>query len=87
MYACHKNQKLITNFHCSKANNCVGFKYEDVLLQSKEFHNPNYELLYEINGLNSSEIFSFMSCFKNGFPPQDYAKELRQAQASKWAFR
>lgn len=32
-------------------------------------------------------VYVFPKLFRGGFAPQEYADELRQAQASKWAFR
>ena len=32
-------------------------------------------------------FFFFFFCYRERFPPNEYASELRQAQASKWAFR
>ncbi|XP_014095594.2 tetratricopeptide repeat protein 14 homolog isoform X1 [Bactrocera oleae] len=62
-------------------------KYEDYMLKSKEFLNPNYDMLYEINGLDVNETYTFMTSLKHPFPRDEYAKELRRTQASKWAFR
>ncbi|XP_039948367.1 tetratricopeptide repeat protein 14 homolog [Bactrocera tryoni] len=62
-------------------------KFEDYMLKSKEFLNPNYDMLYEINGLDVNETYTFMSSLKHPFPRDEYAKELRRTQASKWAFR
>ena len=33
------------------------------------------------------EINNILNCFRGRFPEQEYALELRQVQASKWAFR
>lgn len=57
------------------------------MLKSKEFLNPNYDILYEINGLDVNENHTFMTSLKHPFPQDEYAKELRRTQASKWAFR
>lgn len=38
-------------------------------------------------GLNTTELFSNIKSLKVPFPAQEYAVDLRQAQASKWAFR
>ncbi|XP_017478372.1 PREDICTED: tetratricopeptide repeat protein 14 homolog [Rhagoletis zephyria] len=62
-------------------------KYEEYMLKSKEFLNPNYDMLYEIVGLDVNETYTYMSSLKNPFPRNEYAKELRRTQASKWAFR
>uniref|UniRef100_W8BSP3 Tetratricopeptide repeat protein 14 n=3 Tax=Ceratitis capitata TaxID=7213 RepID=W8BSP3_CERCA len=61
--------------------------FEEYMCKSKEFLNPNYDMLYEINGLNVNETYTFMSSLKSPFARDEYAKELRRTQASKWAFR
>lgn len=62
--------------------------FQDYLLVSKTFHNTNcYEMLYKEVGLDINDTYSHMKSLKYRFPPQDYAIELRQTQASKWAFR
>ncbi|XP_034665937.1 tetratricopeptide repeat protein 14 homolog isoform X1 [Drosophila subobscura] len=61
--------------------------YEDMLSAAPEFENPNYDLLFQVNGLQPNENFSMMSHIKLGFPEAEYASELRQKQASQWAFR
>ncbi|XP_037946164.1 tetratricopeptide repeat protein 14 homolog [Teleopsis dalmanni] len=65
----------------------VSDNYEENLLKSSEAQNPNYDVLFEMNGLDVDDNFSLMSSLKYGFQKKDYAKELRQAQAYKWAFR
>ncbi|XP_055905074.1 tetratricopeptide repeat protein 14 homolog isoform X2 [Eupeodes corollae] len=62
--------------------------YMDYLRSSKVFHNTNcYEILYQEVGLDINDTFSHMASLKHRYPTQDYAIELRQTQASKWAFR
>lgn len=61
--------------------------FEEQLIKASELENPNYDILYAMVGLDVSDNFTLMSSLKNGFPQQEYAKELRQIQASKWAFR
>jgi len=61
--------------------------FEDDLNAALEFENPNYDLLFQINGLQPNENFSLMSHLKAGFPEAENAAELRQKQASQWAFR
>lgn len=63
------------------------FNYENYLRCSRKFENPNYDILYTINDLNVHDNFTMMSALKYEFPQKDYAKELRQVQASRWAFR
>ncbi|CAD7085537.1 unnamed protein product [Hermetia illucens] len=61
---------------------------EDLLGKSKAFQNPNcVDLLFQESGLDPNEIYSNIPALKNRFPQQEYATELRQIQASKWAFR
>lgn len=72
---------------CSKLSENDLEKYEECLKKAKEFENPNYDVLYTLNGLDVNDNFSLMANLKYDFPPQEYAKELRQVQASKWAFR
>lgn len=61
--------------------------YEDQLNAAPEFENPNYDVLFQLNGLQPNENLSLMNYIKVGFPESDYAPELRQKQASQWAFR
>lgn len=61
---------------------------EEFLEQWKEFSNPYcVELLFQELGLDASENYTNLTSLKNRFPQQEYATELRQLQASKWAFR
>ena len=57
-----------------------------ILKESESFKNPGIveNLLIE-SGLHHNLFYSFMS--KNKFPQDEYAKDLRQQQASKLAFR
>ncbi|EDV43010.2 uncharacterized protein Dana_GF18266, isoform B [Drosophila ananassae] len=61
--------------------------YEDQLTAALEFQNPNYDALFQMNGLQPNENLTLMSHLKAGFPDAEYATELRQKQASQWAFR
>ncbi|ALC45672.1 CG6621 [Drosophila busckii] len=61
--------------------------YEEQLKEMLEFDNPNYDVLFQLNGLLPNEQLSMMSTLKAGFPDNEYATELRQKQASQWAFR
>ncbi|XP_030374864.1 tetratricopeptide repeat protein 14 homolog isoform X2 [Scaptodrosophila lebanonensis] len=61
--------------------------YEEQLLESLEFQNPNYDVLFQMNGIQPNSSLTLISYLKAGFPEQDYAAELRQKQASQWAFR
>lgn len=61
--------------------------YEDQLNAALEFENPNCDVLFQLNGLQPNENLTLMSHIKHGFPESDYAPELRQKQASQWAFR
>lgn len=61
--------------------------YEDQLNAAPEFENPNYDVLFQLNGLQPDENLTLMNYIKVGFPESDYAPELRQKQATQWAFR
>ncbi|EDV93646.1 tetratricopeptide repeat protein 14 homolog isoform X1 [Drosophila grimshawi] len=61
--------------------------YEDQLNAALELENPNCDVLFQLNGLQPNENLTLMSSIKAGFPESDYAPELRQKQASQWAFR
>lgn len=47
----------------------------------------NFESLGEELGLDITEMFTNIKSLKVPFSAQEYASDLRQAQASKWAFR
>ncbi|XP_075145415.1 tetratricopeptide repeat protein 14 homolog isoform X2 [Haematobia irritans] len=93
LFDTHKNKKLgkITEEELphlySKINENANKSFEQILYDAKELENPNYDILYSIVGLNVNDNFTMMHSLKNPFPPHEYAKELRQTQASKWAFR
>ncbi|KAJ8937685.1 hypothetical protein NQ318_017122 [Aromia moschata] len=60
--------------------------YDTVLEKSIGFNNPNnIQYLSEVMDINKH--FSFMSGLNGRFPENEYANELRQVQASKWAYR
>ncbi|XP_059218057.1 tetratricopeptide repeat protein 14 homolog isoform X1 [Stomoxys calcitrans] len=61
--------------------------FEQHLHEAKELENPNYDILYASVGLDVNDNFTLMHNLKSGFAHKEYAKELRQVQASKWAFR
>lgn len=63
------------------------FGYESFLKCFKKYENPNYDALYTLNDLNVHDNFTMMGCLQYEFPQKDYAKELRQVQATRWAFR
>jgi hypothetical protein len=65
-----------------------GQRYNQILEKSPAFNNPACidNLLTDL-GLDPTEFPSIMSGLKGRFPQKEYAIELRQAQASKWAFR
>jgi len=66
----------------------VGTPYETVLENSAGFRNPNcIEHLTKAVGLNPLEFYTNMSSLREKFPNEEYASELRQSQASSWAFR
>ncbi|XP_076253958.1 uncharacterized protein LOC143192473 isoform X4 [Rhynchophorus ferrugineus] len=60
--------------------------YESVLEKSVGFNNPNnIQYLAEQMGIN--DHVSLMDGLRGRFPENEYATELRQVQASKWAYR
>ncbi|XP_026324321.1 tetratricopeptide repeat protein 14 homolog isoform X2 [Hyposmocoma kahamanoa] len=64
-----------------------GESYEAILEKSPGFNNPNcVQYLSEILGIANMHCTNFAS-LRGGFSQSEYADELRQAQASKWAFR
>uniref|UniRef100_A0A1B0CME6 Uncharacterized protein n=2 Tax=Lutzomyia longipalpis TaxID=7200 RepID=A0A1B0CME6_LUTLO len=64
------------------------FTFEEILQSSPSFKNPySDEYLFESVGLSPREHYSIMSSLRGRFPQQEYSNELRQVQASKWAFR
>ncbi|XP_053600991.1 tetratricopeptide repeat protein 14 homolog [Plodia interpunctella] len=64
-----------------------GESYEGILEKSPGFNNPNcVQYLSELLGISNMHCTNFAS-LRGGFASTEYADELRQAQASKWAFR
>ncbi|KAJ6648453.1 Tetratricopeptide repeat protein 14 like, partial [Pseudolycoriella hygida] len=62
--------------------------YEQILEASPGFKNPHcIDTLFEQAGLNSKKIYTNMSGLNGKFPAEEYSSEIRQVQASKWAFR
>ncbi|XP_074041206.1 uncharacterized protein isoform X2 [Leptinotarsa decemlineata] len=60
--------------------------YDSVLEKSVGFNNPNnIQYLSELMGVNKYN--TLMNNLRFKFPENEYAKELRQVQASKWAYR
>lgn len=60
--------------------------YESLLEKSIGFNNPNnIQFLSELMGINGH--CSLMKGLRGKFPDNEYASELRQVQASKWAYR
>ncbi|KAF5273610.1 hypothetical protein FQR65_LT04609 [Abscondita terminalis] len=69
-----------------KALEHKGESFEAVLEKSVGFNNPNnITYLSEVLGINSQ--LTFMSGLAGRFPEPEYSHELRQVQASKWAYR
>ncbi|XP_030758470.1 tetratricopeptide repeat protein 14 homolog isoform X2 [Sitophilus oryzae] len=60
--------------------------YESVLEKSVGFNNPN-NIQYLADQMGINEHVSLMSGLRGRFPENEYATELRQVQASKWAYR
>ncbi|KAJ8683624.1 hypothetical protein QAD02_019416 [Eretmocerus hayati] len=70
-----------------KAMDNKGQSYETIMENSSGFNNPNnIKYLNDLMGLGQMN-YSNMVGLRERFPPNEYATELRQAQASKWAFR
>lgn len=67
----------------------MGRSYEEVLKQdSTGFDNPrSIEHLCELVGLDSNTFYTNMSGLRGKYPNEEYSSELRQSQASSWAFR
>lgn len=66
----------------------VGKTYEDILEESPGFNNPQcIEHLSQSIGLDTSVFYTNMSGLRGKYPNEEYATELRQSQASSWAFR
>lgn len=62
--------------------------YEYYLRKTPSFNDPRaFECLMQELGLSTTEYYTNMSGLKGKFPQSDYAGELRNSQASKWAFR
>lgn len=62
--------------------------YQDYFDLSSDFKNPHcFQLLYKALDLNSGEHYSNMANARGRYPPQEYADDIRQKQASKLAFR
>ncbi|KAG5883059.1 hypothetical protein JTB14_010447 [Gonioctena quinquepunctata] len=60
--------------------------YDNVLEKSVGFNNPNnIQYLSELMDINKHT--SLMNSLRFKFPENEYATELRQVQASKWAYR
>ncbi|TGZ46642.1 Uncharacterized protein DBV15_04040 [Temnothorax longispinosus] len=70
-----------------KAIDNKGQSYEALLENSTGFNNPNnIKYLCDLIGLGQQN-HSNMVGLRERFAPNEYASELRQTQASKWAFR
>lgn len=62
--------------------------YQEYFDQSQHFKSPHcHELLYEELNLDSKEHYTNMANARGRYPPQEYAEDIRQKQASKLAFR
>lgn len=65
-----------------------GKTYQEILENSPLFENPRLEdLLAQEVGLNPFKFYTNMSGSRGRYPSNEYAQDLRGAQASKWAFR
>lgn len=62
--------------------------FNQILSASESIKNPAIvENLFIESGLQPQTSYSLMSSSKSKFPQDEYAKDLRQLQASKLAFR
>lgn len=62
--------------------------YKDYFDRSEDFKNPYCaDLLYQDLGLDPNEHYTNMANARGRYPPQEYADDIRQKQASKLAFR
>ena len=62
--------------------------YEYYLKRSPSFNDPREtESLMQQLGLSGNDFYTNMSGLKGKFQSNEFAGELRNAQASKWAFR
>lgn len=62
--------------------------YNSLLEKSQGFDNPYFiETLSKELGLDPNEYYTNMSGLRGRFNQTEYSNELRQIQASKWAFR
>ncbi|XP_049533162.1 tetratricopeptide repeat protein 14 homolog isoform X1 [Anopheles darlingi] len=71
-----------------QAENRTNETYGQLLEKSPSFRDPRYvrQLAQDV-GLDLDEFYTNMSGLKGRYSSQEYASELRNAQASKWAFR
>lgn len=62
---------------------------QDYFNQSEEFKSNSHcaDLIYPELGLDLEEHYTNMASARGRYPPQEYADEIRQKQASKLAFR
>lgn len=82
------NRSIIHFFYCRFSTEVAGRSYESVLEESIGFDNPRcIEHLYELVGLDSTIFYTNMSGLRGKYPNDEYSSELRQSQASSWAFR
>lgn len=78
--------KIFSN--CRSSTDLKHELYEHILEASPGFRNPNsIDYLFEKVGLSSTSIYTNMSGLNGKFPAEEYGSEIRQVQASKWAFR
>lgn len=78
---------LILSFRIAIDSENQRKSYNEILRTSQGFKNPAIvENSFIESGLKPKSHYSLMSS-KSKFPPDEYAKDLRQIQASKLAFR
>lgn len=82
------NKFCFVSFCYRFASEVTGRSYESVLEESTGFDNPRcIEHLCELIGLESNTFYTNMSGLRGKYPNEEYSSELRQSQASSWAFR
>lgn len=80
--------RLILSFRIAYDSRSHDRTYNELVKISEGFRNPAIvENLFIESGLQPKSSYSFMSSSKGKYPQDEYAKELRQAQAGKMAFR
>lgn len=84
----YTHSKVVLFFRYRFSSEVSGRSFETVLNESAGFNNPRcIEHLGEEIGLDSNIFYTNMSGLRGKYPNEEYSSELRQSQASSWAFR